>query len=42
MEPDARFESWFWKIPWSRAQQLTPVFLPGEFHGYWSMVGCST
>ena len=22
------------KISWRRAQQLTPVFLPGEFHGH--------
>ena len=24
---------WVWKIPWRRAWQPTPVFLPGEFHG---------
>ena len=29
------------KIPWRRAQQLTPVFLPGEFHGQRSLAGCS-
>ena len=25
-----RFDPWFRKIPWRRAQQPTPVFLPGE------------
>ena len=25
-----RFDPWIRKIPWRRAQQLTPVFLPGE------------
>jgi len=24
---------WVRKIPWRRAQQPTPVFLPGESHG---------
>jgi len=28
-----RFDPWVGKIPWRRAQQLTPVFLPGESHG---------
>ena len=27
------------KIPWRRAQQPTPVFLPGESHGQKSLVG---
>ena len=27
------------KIPWSRKWQLTPVFLPGKFHGQRSLVG---
>ena len=27
--------------PWRRAQQPTPVFLPGEFHGQRSLVGYS-
>ena len=27
------FNSWVRKIPWSRARQPTPVFLPGECHG---------
>ena len=28
-----------WKIPWRRAWQPNPVFLPGEFHGQRSLVG---
>ena len=27
------FDPWVRKIPWTRAWQPTPVFLPGEFHG---------
>ena len=27
------FNPWVRKIPWRRAQQPTPVFLPGESHG---------
>ena len=27
-----RFDHWVGKIPWRRAQQPTPVFLPGESH----------
>ena len=30
------------KIPWRRACQLTPVFLPGEYHGQSSTVGYSS
>ena len=30
---------WVGKIPWRRAWQPTPVFLPGEFHGQSSLVG---
>jgi len=26
------FHCWVRKIPWRRAWQPTPVFLPGEFH----------
>jgi len=26
------FSPWVGKIPWRRTWQLTPVFLPGEFH----------
>ena len=29
------------KIPWKRAWQLTPVFLPGESHGQRSLAGYS-
>ena len=29
------------KIPWRREWLPTPVFLPGEFHGQRSLVGCS-
>ena len=29
------------KMPWSRKQQPTPVFLPGKFHGQRSLVGYS-
>ena len=35
-----RFDPWVGKIPWRRKWQPTPVFLPGEFHGQWSLVGC--
>jgi len=33
------FNPWVRKIPWSRAWQSTPVFLPGESHGLRSLVG---
>ena len=29
------------KIPWRREWQLTPVFLPGKFHGQRSLVDYS-
>ena len=29
------------KIPWRRAWQPIPIFLPGESHGQRSLVGCS-
>ena len=29
------------KTPWSRKWQPTPVFLPGEFHEWRSLVGYS-
>ena len=32
---------WVGKIPWRRKWQLTPVFLPGEFHGQRSLAGYS-
>ena len=31
----------FGKIPWRRAWQPTPVFLPGESHGQSSLTGHS-
>ena len=36
-----RFKFWVWKIPWRRAWQPTPVSLPGESHGWRSLVGYS-
>ena len=36
-----RFDPWFGKIPWRRAWQPTPAFLPGESHGQRSLVGYS-
>ena len=33
---------WVRKIPWRRAWQSTPVFLPGEYHGQRSLKGYST
>ena len=36
-----RFNPWVGKIPWRRKWQPIPVFLPGEFHGQRSLVGCS-
>ena len=33
------FDLWVGKIPWGRAWQPTPVFLPGESHGQRSLVG---
>ena len=32
---------WVGKIPWRRKWQPTPVFLPGESHGWKSLVGYS-
>ena len=32
-------DPWVRKIPWSRKQEITPVFLPGEFHGQRNLVG---
>ena len=34
-----RFDPWVRKIPWRRAWQYTPVFLPGEFHEQMKLVG---
>ena len=35
-----RFDPWVRKIPWRRKWQPSPVFLPGESHG-WSLAGYS-
>ena len=37
----ARFNPWIGKMPWRRKWQPTPVFLPGESHGWRSLVGYS-
>ena len=34
-----KFDPWVRKIPWKRAWQRTPAFLPGESHGQRSLVG---
>ena len=36
-----RFDPWIRKIPWRRAWQPTPVFLPGESHGQRGLGGYS-
>ena len=33
------FNPWVRKIPWRRKRQPTPVFLPGESHGWRNLVG---
>ena len=35
------FNPWVVKIPWRRAWQPTPIFLPGKSHGQRSQVGYS-
>ena len=35
------FDHWVRKIPWRRAWQPTPAFLPGQFHGQRSLAGYS-
>ena len=35
------FNPWVGKMPWRRAWQPTPVFLPREFHGQTSLAGYS-
>ena len=35
------FDTWVRKIPWRRARQPTPVFLPGESHGQRILVAYS-
>ena len=34
-------DPWVGQISWRREQQPTPVFLPGESHGQWSLEGYS-
>jgi len=36
-----RFDPWVRKIPWRRAWQPTPIFLPGESFGQRNLVGYS-
>ena len=36
-----RFDPWVGKVPWGRAWQATPLFLPGESHGWRSLAGYS-
>ena len=36
-----KFHPWVEKIPWRRAGQPIPVFLPGESHGQRNLVGYS-
>ena len=36
-----KFNLWVGKIPWRKAWQPTPAFLPGESHGQRSLVGYS-
>ena len=36
-----RFDPWVRKMPWRRAWQPTPAFLPGQFHGQRSLAGYS-
>jgi len=38
---DHEFNPWVGKVPRRREWQSTPVFLPGEFHGQWSLGGYS-
>ena len=37
----SRLDPWVGKIPWSRKWQSAPGFLPGESHGWRSLVGYS-
>ena len=40
-ERDVGLISGLGRFPWRRKWQPTPVFLPGEFRGQRSLVGCS-
>ena len=35
------FDAWVGKMPWRRAWQPRPVFVPGEYYGQRSLVGYS-
>jgi len=37
----SEFNAWIGKIPWRRAWQPTPTFMPGESHEQRSLVGYS-
>ena len=37
---DPGFDLWVGKIPWRKEWLPTPVFLPGEFRGVYSLWGC--
>ena len=41
-QTQVQFSPWVGKIPWRRARQPNPVFLPGKSHGQWSLVGHSS
>ena len=34
-----RFDPWVRKIPWKKAWQPTPIFLPGKSYGQRSLMG---
>ena len=36
---NAEQKTWVWKIPWRKAKQPSPLFLPGETHGQLSVAG---
>ena len=36
-----RFDPWVRKIPWRKACEPTPEFLPGEYHGQLNLAGYS-
>ena len=38
---EIQIQSWVGRIPWRRAWQPTPVFLPGDSRGQRSLVGYS-
>ena len=38
---EMQFDPWDRKIPWRRAWQPTPLFLPGKSHGQRNLVGYS-